>query len=1086
VKRSILTDFCLRHPVSTAMVFTALLAVGIASLIRIPLETYPELNYPRLTVSGWWFGASPEAIEAFVSAPIEGEASTLPGIEEVTSTSSRESASITLEFAPETDMDFVRLELNEKIARLREDMPPGVNISVPPYVPPNFRQEFLLAYTFTGPYDVNELKRFAEDLIQRPLDIVEGVAQVNVSGGEDRELQVILDEEKAEALGISQREVSSRLSSVRNMVQTVGTVRQGNYQYNLVAREDFDELTTLSDIIVARRRDRYIRLGEIATVRDAYSAPRSYERLNGVARLAIRINAVAGSNIVEVAERVKARIAEVEPTFPPGTTLIEQTDNSEGIREELGSLRFRSIIIIFLIFSVLLLFLRGIANPLIILSSIATSVLLTVGLFYFLGGSLNMMSLAGLAMGFGLMVDNSIVVLDNIHRHRERGSGRLAAASIGTSEVILPILTGTATTIVVFLPFLYLQGDLQAAYVPFALAVVTSLACSLLVSFTLIPSIAARALRKLPVRSAAAAGAGAAEGGAAPPRDEDPWALGDLERESARAHSGEDFAEHTLGIGDNIFQKVLRWMLTWKYAVIFVVLTGVVGSYHLFDRYVTKGRIWRFGGAQTELLRIGISAPTGSDLDVMETLVKQFESKLLPMHRAGQVKDITAYVGSESANITVEFPEEIIRQGLPYLVKDQMSVFSSMMGGVRIFISGFGDGFSTGGFSTSSLSQRITLLGYNYLQVKGLAEDLAERLLRNPRIREVNTNYSSWYGGGREKQIVLRFDRRRLAEYGLTSREMVSFVQRYIQGRSGGQIVFQGEEVAFETKVEGFTDRDIVDLMNVQYTAYDSRKLRLSDVATMTVEPVMGRIERKDQQYSRTVAYEFRGPYRMGQRVRDEIIESMILPNGYEFDESERIWQTEEEKKQIMLILGFAILLVYMLTSALYESFFHPFTIILTVPLALVGVFLGYFLFDKGFDRTAYVGVILMGGIVVNNSIILVDHINNLRKILPKREAVIRAARERARPILMTTFTTVIGLLPLIIGATEGQDQWYTLAFTICVSLPVATFFTLTIIPLIYEIVDSVQRWARLAIGSLVLVAQGEAGQSDSQVSSQP
>jgi HAE1 family hydrophobic/amphiphilic exporter-1 len=704
VKRSVLTDFCLRHPVSTAMVFTALLAVGIASLIRIPLETYPELSYPRLTVSGWWFGASPEAIEAFVSAPIEGEASTLPGIEEVTSTSSRESASITLEFAPDTDMDFVRLELNEKIARLREDMPPGVSISVRPYVPPNFRQEFLLAYTFTGPYDVNELKRFAEDLIQRPLDIVEGVAQVMVSGGEDRELQVILDEEKAEALGISQREVSNHLSSVRNMVQTVGTVRQGDYQYNLVAREDFDELTTLSDIIVARRGDRYIRLGEIAVVRDAYSEPRSYERLNGVARLAIRVNAVAGSNIVEVAERVKARIAEVEPTFPPGTNLIEQTDNSEGIREELGSLRFRSVIIIFLIFSVLLLFLRGIANPLIILSSIATSVLLTVGLFYFLGGSLNMMSLAGLAMGFGLMVDNSIVVLDNIHRHRERGSGRLAAASIGTSEVILPILAGTATTIVVFLPFLYLQGDLRAAYVPFALAVVTSLACSLVVSFTLIPSIAARALRKLPVRTATA--------GAAPNRDEDPWALGELEKESARIHSGEDFAEHTLGIGDNIFQKVLRWMLTpwWhKLIVVVLVIITVIGSYLAFDRYVTKGRIWRFGGTQTELLRIGISAPTGSDLDVMETLVKQFESKLLPLHRSGQVKDITAYVAAENASISVEFPEEIVRQGLPYLVKDQMSVFSSMMGGVRISISGFGDYFSTGGFSTRSLSRSLRL-----------------------------------------------------------------------------------------------------------------------------------------------------------------------------------------------------------------------------------------------------------------------------------------------------------------------------------------------------------------------------------------
>ncbi|MCK4349849.1 MAG: efflux RND transporter permease subunit, partial [Candidatus Krumholzibacteria bacterium] len=398
--------------------------------------------------------------------------------EEVKSRSQRGSARVDLEFAPGTDMDFARLELNEKVSRLRESLPRGVNISISQYVPPDMQEENLLQYTFTGRLSINELQRYAEDLIERPLSVVSGIAGIYISGGERRQIRAVLDQSAAISLGIDHMEVARNLQQIESVVETVGMVKEGSYQYNLVVRENFDDLNTLRDAIVARRSNRFIRLGEIARVIDGYAEPIRYQRLNGNSRVAIYISAVAGSNIIEVAERAKARIEEIRPTLPAGTRLIEENDNSETIKNELEGLEFRSVLIIFLIFSVLLVFLRGIANPLIILSSIATSVLLTISLFYFMGASLNMMTLAGLALGFGMMVDNSIVVLDNIHRHRERGSGRLAAASIGTSRVMLPILAGTATTIIVFLPFLYLQGELRVVYMPFALAVVVSLACS--------------------------------------------------------------------------------------------------------------------------------------------------------------------------------------------------------------------------------------------------------------------------------------------------------------------------------------------------------------------------------------------------------------------------------------------------------------------------------------------------------------------------------------------------------------------------------------------------------------------------------
>ncbi|MFO7767732.1 MAG: efflux RND transporter permease subunit [bacterium] len=1067
MKRNRLTDLCLKRPVTTFMVFAALLALGAASVFRIPLETYPELNYPQLNVNGSWQGASPEAMEAFITAPIEAEGNTLKGIEEVTSRSRQGQSTVTLKFAPEADMDFVQLELNEKMARLREELPSSARISVSQYVPPDVRQEFLLQYTFTGPYNVNRLRAFAEEHVRRPLAVVDGIAGVDVSGGEERQLQVILDEEKAEALGIRQAEVAAWLRRLDNVVETVGTATRGDYKYNLVVREDLGDLESLRATIVASRGNRFIRLGEIGQVVDGYADPRSYERLNGQDRVAIRVHAVAGSNIVDVAERATARIDELSQNLPPGIRLIQEQDNSEQIRRELEDLELRSGIILLLIFIVLLLFLRGIANPVIILSSIATSVLLTITIFYFLGGSLNMMSLAGLAMGFGMMVDNSIVVLDNIHRHRERGSGRLAAASIGTSEMVMPILAGTGTTIIVFIPFLYLQGELQALYMPFALAVATSLACSLLVSFTLIPSLAARALPA--VREEAVP---------------DPWALGELEREEEQGLKGgrglgAGEAEHTLGLVDRFYQRFLRWVLgTWyrKTAAVVIVLGVGLLAWHGFDKYVTKGRIWRWGGTQEETLRVGVSAPTGSDLQVMSDLIAHFEEKLHPLYETGQVESYETFVTSENANITVRFPEEVIQQGLPYLVKDQMSVLAGWMGGVRTYISGFGDPFSAGGFGTgSSYGSRVTLLGYNYLELKRLAEEMARRATRHPRIREVDTNMSSYYGRGREKQLVLRFDRERMAGYGLNTSTAISLVTQYIYSEGSGNVMFRGDEVAFLVKTAGYNERQVDDLMDILLPTTAGGRVRLSEVALLDTEDVMSTIERKDQQYSRTVAWEFRGPYKMGENVKDEIKEAMVLPNGYEFDESDRLFQTEEERRQLMLVLLLAVMLVYMLTSALYESFLHPFTVIFTVPLALIGVFAGYFLFDKGFDQTAYVGVILMGGIVVNNAIILVDHINSLRRWLSRREAVVRAARERARPIIMTTITTVVGLLPLIVWADSTSDMWYTLAFTIVVALPVATFFTLTFIPLVYEAVDTVQLWVRRAIGALALSAQSGA-----------
>jgi len=1059
VKTSGVTDLCLRRPVTTAMVFAALTAVGLASAWRIPLETYPELTYPRLTLSASWPGASPEAMESFITARLEGEAATLEGVRDISSTSQRGSATVTLRFSSGVRMDFVQLHLNEKLARLRTEIPATSRISASPWVPPDLREESLLTYTLTGPYDVNTLRRIADSHLQQDLARVEDVGGVQVSGGQLRQLHVLLDEAKAEALGLTRQEVIGGLAGLDDVVRTVGSVSEGGSRYEVVFRDTPEEGTDLRERVVARRGSRLIRLGEIGQVVDGYAEPAGYERLNGRDRVAIRIAAASGVNIIEVADRVRERVGALREGLPPGVQLIQEEDNSERMREELHDLELRSGLILILVFGVLLIFLKGIANPLIILSSIAVSVLLTITLFHVFGASLNMMSLAGLAMGFGMMVDNSIVVLENIHRHRHLGGGRRRAAVLGTNEVIQPILAGTGTTIIVFIPFLYLQGELKALYLPFALAVATSLVCSFLVAFTLIPSLAARALPDHPSfgdRSTSVESKGDRALKA------EPRIRGD--RASRPGADSSVVSSIMEGYG-----RILEWILDpwWhKIAVLLAVLVVGFSSWQAFDRNVARRSLWTPDEGAQQTLRVRVSAPRGWDLDVMDQVVRRFEELVHPIFQDGLVESYEASVTPESAGLTVHFEPAALDGSSPYLLRERMDELAAWTGGVAVVVSGLGDALRFGGLSGGAgTGARITLVGYNYETLKTLAEDVGRRATTHPRVSDVDTEWGAGSRGA-EKQVVLALDPVRLVGYGLDTERAITFLRRYANSGGAGSIRLGGEQVAFRVEGRGKGDVQLADLMSLRIPSPSGGGARLSDVATVETRDVMPSITRINQQYSRTVGWSFQGPWELAQSVEAEVKAATVLPAGYEFEESEGYELSLWQRRQLELLLLLAVVLVFMLTAALYESLFQPFTVIMTVPLALIGVFAGYALFHRTFDEAAYMGLVLVGGIVVNNAIILVDHIQRLRGRFPRREAVIRAAQERLRPILMTMFTTVIGLLPLVLWSGSDQALWSTMAFTLCVALPVATFFTLTVIPLMYEGFDTLRGLTRRAIAA--------------------
>lgn len=1013
-----LINLAIKRPTAVAMVALAVLFTGIVSFTRLPLDLTPNVSFPKLSVVTLWPDSSPETVEAFVTSPIEAVANTVTNAKKVDSISEEGRSTVNIEFSRGTDMDFAALELSEKLSLLREDLPYGVQ---PPriqkYVPKEFQTGRFLSYHLTGNFTLPEIRRFALERIRAPLLAVEGVADVQVFGGQDQELQIELDPNMLRAFDLSEEKVGSALQDL-NIRLASGRIYQENFKYDVVIEQPLTRTEQIEEMILATHNGSVIRVRDVANVSLGYREPQNYTRINGNPAVVLNIEKELGTNTVKVADRVFARISELEKNFPSSLRLIKERDQSDQIRKELFNLTSRAAICIMVIFWVLLVFLRNWRSPLIILSTIFFSVLVTINLFYFAGIGLNLLTLAGLALGFGMMVDNSIVVLDNIYRIREQGVDFYEAAKQGTREVALPIVASTLTTVSAFLPFLYLTGELRIYYLPFALAVGLSLLSSLLVAFTFTPSLTVRLIEK----------------------DKLKVVNGINEIESKPENSS-----RITNLSFAFYPRVLAFALCHKFFTLFLTLSIFVCSFYLFNKYVTKGRIWSWG--EDTYIAIFINMPVGAEIDRTDAIARNFEKYLV----GNQVIEKTfTNVSPEFARIEITFPKAVQRSAIPLILKEQLTNLAVQIAGPTMSVYGFGLGFYSGGGVAPNF--RLQVLGYNYNEVKRIAEDLGNKLERNPRVRDVDTNSSVRRLKEDLYEMVLRVDREKLKRFHLTTAEILNSVQNYLrESLSWQRIKFAGKEIDYRIKVRGHREFNMENLGQLLIETPKNEKVRLNQVAHITERKVLARIIREDQQYQRWLSFEYHGPWKFGDRLVEGIISNAQLPHGYKLQRGSFFFLSEEERQQIYWVLAFALLLVYMVTAGLFESLIHPFVVILTVPLALIGAFLMFYITGTNFDRSAYIGVILLAGIVVNNAIILVDHINLLRrKGLALLDAVIQGAINRVRPIMMTTATTIFGLLPLVLF-TKAQDSiWYALSLATIGGLMSSAPLVLVVIPVVY------------------------------------
>ncbi len=1081
----------IRRPVAITMAYVSVALLGVVAWRGLPVELLPNTEFPRLSVTIGWPGASPETVEAFATAPVEGTIQQVPGVEEITSTTREGSATIDVRFARGTNMDFARIELSERIANLQEELPPGVQpLRVSPWVPDEFRRQSqrpFLSYTLTGPFLLEALQAHLEDVVQPEILQIRGVSEIVIQGARDRLLEVELDPDRIAALGLRPEDVQQALVAL-DIVRDAGSVRDGSQEWALTIRSrptsarDFREaLLNVPAPPGQGRGTSVVRVEDVGVIRDTFEEPRFHYRINGMPTVRFTIQKTEGVNTVRLAEAVKERMTELEALNPPGSNLILVDDQSDDINREITDLRNRAGVAGIVIFLVLLAFLRSFRTAGIVFATIAFSILIALNLIYFGGLSLNLLTLMGLALGFGLIVDNAIVVLENIYRRWQEGDPPRVAAEKGARDVVLPILASTATTIIVLIPFVYLRGEVRILYLPLGVVVGLTLLASLFVAFTFIPALAARLLEERPREAgvpggtdlAVAAGVPGGDGravapdvagGNAIPRSAVPGSGGTAPEVTPAADVVDDlpaFRGRKVPFYIRFYAGLLEGTLRFPWVTVGATALCLWGAWVVFDANVTRGTIWGGGfGAQRSFIQVTIVMPRGADLERVDDLTRYFEDRIA---RMPEVDRFTTNVQDTRSTIVVNFPEELEFTAVPLVIEESLRAEAVTFTGARVSVVGQGPSFGGGGGGGAAPNYTITFLGYNYERLAEIAEDFGDRIGNHARVHEVDTNASAgFFVRDRATEFVALVDREAAARLGVSVSEATSLIRSSLRGTGPAGTVTLGEEpVRFEVKLAGYRQADVQDLQETVVATSSGSRVRLGELMQVEERRVLTQIRRENQQYERSVAYEFRGPRPLGDLVRDEQIVRTILPPGYSIRERSPWGMSSDDSAQIRLVLLVSIGLVFMVTAGLFESVRQPLCVLLSVPMALIGVGLIFVWTGASFTREAYIGVIMMGGIVVNNAILLVDHINRVRAEsgLALERAIIRGTLERVRPILMTTATTVFGLLPLVLFTrTADATIWNALTYALIGGLLSSTIFVLSTTPALYLIFERMGR----------------------------
>jgi HAE1 family hydrophobic/amphiphilic exporter-1 len=1022
----------IHRPVTMFMISGVITLLGVISLSKLPVDLMPEFEQPQLTVRTTYTGVGPLEMEELITRPLEQAVSAVPGVTTVESSSSEGNSQVRLNFDWGTDLSEAADEVRTRVDRMRNRLPEDAD---PPTI---FKFDSntlpVMQLGVEGDYDPVTLRELAQNEISPRFERVDGVAAVNVNGGLRRQIHVELSKEKVTALNLSVNQVVNGIRQ-ENQNTPLGEVYQGDSTFLVRSQGQFSSLEDIRNLVVMTRDGVPVYLRDIAEVKDTTEQRRSFMRINGRPGVQLQIQKQSGKNTVEVAHGVKAEVERVNREVP-GIKMIVMQDNSLFIERAINNVQEHALVGGVLVVLIIFAFLRDFRSTLIVSTSIPVSVIGTFALLYFGGFTLNTMTFGGLALGIGMIVDAAIVVLENTHRHLHMGKDRMTAAIEGSEEVWSAILASTLTHIAVFVPLLFLSGTASILFTQLSVVVMFSLVMSLFVAVTIVPVLCSRWL-KTP--------------------DEERDAKGIM---ASLYRVSEGFLERM----DEGYGRIIHVALNHRPSVIGVAVALVVAAYLIYPMIGVELL------PQTDEGEVNVNAELG-----VGTRVERTEEALLKLEelvKANVPEAVTIITNgggggnngggggggggqTNRGQIRIQLvPREERTRTNEEIAQDLRRKLNGLAG-VIVRANPSGGNFQLqrllGGGGNQDARLALEIRGHDLDDARRVAVDAQNLMESTPGLADVRI--------GREEgrpEISVRVDRPKAATLGLTVSGVATTIQTNVAGTTAAQYRERGNEYPIVVQLRQADREEVNDVGDVLLSTPTGQVIPAKNVMVTTRDSGPVQIDRKNMERLTRVNAQTEIPLSEAVSAVQARLDQIRVPPDFSVGFGSEVEEQAKSFKQLQLVLWLAVLLVYAVMASQYESLRDPFIIMFSIPVAAIGVVLSLLLTNTSFSMQAYIGIIMLAGIVVSNAILLVDYINTLRQRdkMPLREAVELGGRTRLRPILMTSIATMLGLVPMALGLGDGGELQAPLARVVIGGLLASTMVTLVLVPAVYTLFE--------------------------------
>ena len=1064
-----IVDVAIKRPVTVWMFTFAVMLFGLVGLSRLAVNLLPELSYPTLTVRTNYTGAAPAEIEQLITKPVEEAVGVVKGLRKISSVSKAGQSDVLLEFEWDVAMDITSLEVREKLdlIRLPLDVQKPLILKFNPSLDPIIRLGLQTSdNSVTG---LTQLRTFAEYDVKRQLESLLGVASVKLGGGLEQEYQVVIDQHKLAQLNLSSQEIINRINA-ENINISAGKLIEGNTQYLVRTLNQFTNINQIGELVVYRENDQIITLNDIATIVDGYKERTDVTRINAVEAVELAIYKEGDANTVQVAQLINNKLDAINKLLGDRYKLTVVYDQSTFISNAISEVKSAAIIGGLLAMFILYLFLRSITPTLIISLSIPVSVIATFNMMYANGISLNIMSLGGIALATGLLVDNAIVVLENIARYKEQGLNVVEAARKGTKEVSGAIIASTLTTLAVFVPLIFVEGVAGQLFADQAMTVAFALIASLVVALTLIPMLASRQASK------------------------------ELEQDN------EKFPQEQVSFKALVWHKKITYLFAFPLKVIFVwlpmlVMRIVLLSFHVINKVasfvmkpLTAGFNYVFeqlaslynkllslslkhgivtllfsltfaGSAFFILPKIGVEllpplaqgefylelelAP-GTPLAVTDSTINKIAQHLQSDERIKSTYSLTGRGSLMTSNADKGGEHQARLQIMLHDSENEQQVMSDIRQYTQKLV-GATTQLNQPELFTFSKPMSIELSSYDLNLLTTYSNQLTQLMEQDAQFVDVANSQRKG-----QPELAIHFNQQKIAQLGLNAPDIARLVAVKIGGNIASKYTLLDRKIDILVRSDEKQRDSIGDLRELVVNPNDNFPITLDSISNIVETVGPAQINRINQQRVAVISANIgMGDQNSALAKANELIKTLKLPLTVIPIFGGQSEEMQQSFNSMLMALSLAVFLVYLVMASQFESLLQPLLILFSVPLAGVGSIYGLYFFGSNISVIVFIGLIMLAGIVVNNAIVLLDRINQLREEgLDKSTSIKQAAESRLRPIIMTTLTTALGLLPMALGMGEGAELRTPMAITVISGLLCSTLLTLIVLPVLYQLFD--------------------------------